>query len=464
MPRPKIPSSQRGGPQSPASPSRRIAYSVLRNWSEGKGYVDDLLEREWKRGTYKQEDQRLSWTLAYGVFRRLRLLDFWIDRLANKGIESLPDGVVDILRMGLFQLAFLERIPVHAAVNESVLLCEVFGLGGLKGLVNALLRKFQTRRPMLDDALAKHPGRLAIETSHPDWLVAWAEERWGTTKAAAWLEDNNLQPRIYLRPISRRLLPGGMAGSEAQAAAELAARLGVGALASGGQAVVLPNGLLPSDLEAFREGLANVQDLAAQAAVRLLAPRSGERIFDLCCAPGGKTVQLADLVGDEGGIVAVDVNRKRLKAVIENLKRCGFANVQTVCRDLQEAWPEEFEGADGVLLDAPCSGLGTLRRRVDLRYRIRREDFSELAGKAGLLLENAARLLKPGGRLVYSTCTLTREENEESVRAFLARHQGNWDLIEERLFPAWLGETGDIVPDDRPNCDASYSALLVKRP
>jgi 16S rRNA (cytosine967-C5)-methyltransferase len=447
--------------------SRWIAYQTLADWRAGRGFLEDLLADHWKTADLKREDLALSQTIVYGVFRNLRRLDFWIDRLARKGIGSLPDPVVDCLRMALFQSAHLDRVPDHAAVSETLRLCESVGLRGMKPVVNGMLRAFPGKRGELDKEIAASPDRLAVVTSHPDWLVEWAIGKWGNRKGEVWLTQNNVEPSICLRPNAARLLNpeeaerGG--DRDRTAAALLVERSGMGELVGEGTAVRIPPSGDPAQLEALREGLANVQDLSAQQAVRLLDPKPGEKIFDLCAAPGGKAVQIADRTLDRAEVYAVDVNQARLARVEENLKRCGFASVKTVRRDLSEPWEDPPALADAVLLDAPCSGLGTLRRRVDLRYRIRPADIQELAAKAGQLLENASRLARPGGRLVYSTCTLTREENSDVIEGFLNKNIEEWELSERCVYPGWLEEGPGDAPDPIPDCDGAFMALLLRR-
>ncbi len=449
------------------SPSRWTAYSVLSAWEEEKGFAEDLLEIQCSRARLSPVDIRLAQTLVYGVMRHLRLLDFWIDTLAERGLESLPPPVVWILRLAFFQSAFLERIPPHAITNEAVGLCEAVNVAGLKGLVNALARRLPENRVRLDQALAAHPERLAIETSHPSGMVQWAQDRFGLQKAEDWLRINNEEPRIYLRPVVSRLIPdckNPLLEEARHAGAEkLLGLLKVGEIAEDGCSVLLPSGTIPANLGPFLEGLAMVQDPAAQQAALLLAPKPGEHILDLCCAPGGKTIQLADLARGHADILAVDSGTERLKRVRENLDRCGFGAVKTECRNLLEPWENPPRNVDAVLLDVPCSGLGTLRRRVDLRYRIGPQDIKELSEKAAQLLRNAAPLVQPGGRLVYSTCTLTSEENEDRIRTFVDSSAGEWELAGEHYYPAFLVDTALPSPERWPDSDGSYCVLLRKR-
>jgi 16S rRNA (cytosine967-C5)-methyltransferase len=405
--------------------------------------------------------------LVFGAFRHLRLLDYWIDKLAKKGIDSLPGEFIDILRLGFYQLAFLDRVPPHAAVNESLLLCEATGFTPMKGLANALLRGFQSKYRSLDLGLDTEPHAYTLLESHPEWLALWARNRLGEEKAALWMRHNNVPPRIHLFPLVSRQPPSGrddldFEDRERQAALHLLDGIGAGELDADKTSIRLPEGVAPLDLEVFATGLATIQDPAARKPVAMLDPRPGEVLYDCCAAPGGKTLQILDRTAGKGSLVALDSSAKRLRRVRENLERCGFGDIPTKAHDLLEGWPEDLPPGDAVLVDAPCSGLGTLRRKVDLRYRLTPDDIIDLAQKNLALLKSASQGVRPGGRLVYSTCTLTREENEDTVRRFLSESGGEWTLVEERTFPSWLEDREAPVAEAIPDCDASYSALLRK--
>lgn len=453
MMRKKVPRKETRGAVG-VSPARWLSFQVLQGLDKGGAFVEDRLREAWSHQPLSPEDRRLSHQIVYGVLRNRARLDFWIDRMSSKGIASLPPAVVEILRMGLYQIAFLDRTPAHAVVNEAVRHCESLSMGSIKGLVNAILRRFPERRTELDQEVDAHPRRLEIETSHPDWLVRWAKDRFGEERARKWLLSNNQPPKVHLTPLVAKT-------EEAHSAvASLAAEIGGGRVAADGCSVILPSGLGLADLPALVEGRAYIQDPAAREAVSLLAPSPGETVFDLCSAPGGKSLQIADQLRGEGRLVSVDANARRLRILKENLARCGFVSVETVERDLTQVWLEEEGAADAVLVDVPCSGLGTLRRKVDLRYRLLPGDILELSEKSRAILETASALVKPGGRLVYSTCTLTSEENEEVVESFLKAHPDEWIRIAEGRSPIWLYSEEESAAGD--DSDGSYRALLRK--
>ncbi len=445
------------------TPARWTAFRVLQEFRDSNRFIDEILYSEIQKSGISSEDRRLAHQIVYGTFRNLHRLDFWIDRMSSKGIESLPTSIVDILRLGLFQLVFLDRIPSHAVVDESVRLCEAVSMTPIKGLVNAILRRFPDKRTVLDQAIKESPRRLSIESSHPQWLVDWAMRTFDKDRAQRWLMTNNEAPPTYISPlVSRHHENDSLTYSEriSRATKNLLHEAAEAQATVDGEAIEWSSGQSLAEFQPLEEGRAYVQDPGARDAVRLLDPQPGEVVFDLCSAPGGKTLQMADTMNGQGRLVSVDSNSYRLKRLRENLGRCGFEWVDIQKRDLTKHWEEECGVADAVLVDVPCSGLGTLRRKVDLRYRLNPDDIGDLAMKSRAILETASRLVKPGGRLVFSTCTLTEEENRGTLDRFLDRHPGTWRLLEEKRSPQWLYE--DRVSEEIPDSDGSYCVRIER--
>jgi 16S rRNA (cytosine967-C5)-methyltransferase len=432
------------------SPARWAAFRVLNDWEPRRTFFDDLLEK-WRR-SLSDEDFRLAYNISFGVLRHQHRLDAWIDALTNQGIHSLPMPLVWILRMAFYQIAFLDRIPIHAITNEAVLLCRAVMLETLSGVVNAIVRKFSTDKDFLNQPTQDNPDILGTLTSHPDWLVKWALNRFGEELATRWLQQNNQQPYICLYPLLFRVRGTDLMNLYRNNEVDYLC-YGKG----GGPLTGIPS---------FKEGFVYVQDPSAHEAVKLLDPQPGEHILDACCAPGGKTLQIADMTEDKAEILAVDTSQSRLKKVKENLARCKITSVKTQCRDLTQPWSNPPHKFDAILLDVPCSGLGTIRHHPDLRYRLQPHDITELADKALLLLRMTATLLRSGGRLVYSTCTLTQEENEGVLQRFLKDPQtdpdSTFNLVTMKYTPSFLFDSTEPIPEEWPNCDGSFCALLVK--
>ena len=468
------------------TPARRAAFEILLRAETQSSYAGELLH-----GSLTQElserEAALCTELTLGSLRWQGLLDFLARSLAKGKWERFDPEVRVALRVGLYQLRFLSRIPASAAVNQSVELIKAAGKSSATGLVNAVLRKAANAR-----LTALRPTGMAdfewhaIETSHPAWLLERWINRFGLEQALALADANNRAPATFLRPSTPR------------ATAELTERLRQEGVAT------RPGTYLKECLavqrgnaartEVFRSGEVVIQDEGSQIVPHLLDVREGHCVLDLCAAPGNKTGMLAQWAvpidspshplssrgvpasrGDEGPafvpgyVVACDIHLHRLRQV--SLPP-SLTNVHLVALDGEQPLP--FGGVfDRVLVDAPCSGTGTLRRNPELKWRLRPSDIPSLAATQLRLLENAAAVLQPGGRMVYSTCSLEREENQDVVERFLTSHpefrllplredaarlRPSFRPAAERLFDADYLETSPA----RDACDGFFAAILVK--
>jgi len=395
------------------SPARQIAYGVLwRVESEG-AYASDVLHAE-LGANIKPADAALATELVLGVLRWRRLLDFLLERQLKKPVARLDLSVVLALRMGAYQLRFLERIPAHAAVSDSVELVKKARKTSAASLVNAVLRRVAEQSKSAVETLLPPSiagaERLAILHSHPTWMV----ERWlvrsGEPRTIALLEANNTTPRLTcaVHDANRReeiVREIESAGLRVQPGVLLKAAFAV----SGGS---------PARTEAFRHGRISIQDEASQAVPLLLGVRAGDRVLDLCAAPGGKAAALMHAAGKNGIVVAADRHAHRLRAMRAQFKRLGLGSALLVELDAAQAMPfrEKF---NRILVDAPCSGTGTLARHPEIRWRLRPEQLAEFHDLQARLLRTALANLAPGGRLVYSTCSMEPEENEDVVSEVL---------------------------------------------
>jgi 16S rRNA (cytosine967-C5)-methyltransferase len=354
-------------------------------------------------------DRALATRLAYGTVQRRATLDHLVETLAGRPVARLEPLVLAALRLGLYQLAFLDRVPAHAAVGESVALVKAESPGGAK-LVNAVLRRGAREAAALVAALPDAtPAQAALRHSHPEWIAALWWETLGPDAARALMAADNRAAEAVLRANTLRIAP-----------AELAARLP----AATHPAPDLPEGLvLDAPFDAFdsplwRAGLFMPQSRAAMSVARVLGPRPGERVLDLCAAPGGKTTHIAALQEGRGEVVAVERHPGRADALRRTATRMGAATVSV--RTADAARPHEPGAYDRVLVDPPCSDLGTLASRPDARWRKDPGLPARLAPEQAAILRAGADALRPGGTLVYSTCTLAPAENEDVVQAFLA--------------------------------------------
>jgi 16S rRNA (cytosine967-C5)-methyltransferase len=427
-----------------AQKPREIALHVLRQ-REGGQFIEDRLEAALARERLAPADRHLCHELVYGVVRWQATLD-WLIARKTQGRTQKP-VLQSLLRLGLYQIFWLDRIPGHAAVNETVELAKQRGFGPQAGFVNALLRgylrEFEATKGLLAELKTAQPH---VGYSHPEWLAARWQQRLGPEQAAALMAWNNTPPKNFARVNSlktdaSKLLPQWRDENveyefvrydwvEENLVFELKSHPPLNRLSS------------------FQQGLFYVQDPSTLLAVRELDPQPGERVLDLCAAPGGKLTFMAQVMQDRGRLTALDLTSERLRLVEENCARLGVSFVQT-------ALPSSLNSQaamlyDRILLDAPCSNTGVMRRRVDLRWRIRPEELGRLRAMQLTLLHQAAPLLKPGGILVYSTCSLEPEENKEVVSEFLAGHNG-FKLEHERELLPFVDKA-----------DGAYVARLVR--
>jgi len=402
----------------PVSPARLAAFEILLRVEEG-AYATVLLAS--KEEELKPLDRALCHVLVMGVLRRQLWLDRLIEYYANRKVAELDVAVRIVLRLGLYQLRFLSRVPASAAVNESVNLVYFARLRSAGGLVNAVLRR-ATREPEVDptSSINDPVERVAVATSHPLWLIERWTKAFGADEAEAFARANNEPAPIAFRVVNRRALEAEVCERLRQCGVEL-----VPSKVVNGAWRMTGAGSLLAELVA--EGQLYLQDEASQLVAQVLDARPGQRVLDLCAAPGSKTTQIADQCLNSAAIstiiVASDLHEHRLRTVVSSAKLHGSTNIHCLALDGLQPLPLAESAFDRVLVDAPCSGTGTLRRNPEIRWRISPADIQDLSRRQKQLLFNAARVVKPGGRLIYSTCSVEPDENEDVVQTFLENNQ-----------------------------------------
>jgi len=400
------------------SPARWAAYRILRSWSKSGPYIDHLLSRELSRTELSPVDRNLVTELVYGVIRWQGRLDWILAQLSHGDYRRTPVALKVILRLGLYQILFLERIPAYAAVSEAVLLARQQSPAWGR-LVNGLLRTYlrQPERvvyPLLEDDPVT---AISVRESHPQWLVRRWLQRFGVEETRKLCEANNRRPALSLRINTLR-------ASRDEILEELRS---LGLDAREGflpDFIRLEHGGDPSRLPAFAAGKLTVQDESAALPVLALDAQPDDTILDLCAAPGGKSTYVAERCKEKATVVAVDRDPGRARSMRESIERLQCRRVFVVVADARRFGARP---ADRVLVDAPCSGLGVLAKRADLRWKRKEKDLAELAELQAEMLEAAAALVRPAGVLVYSTCTIEPVENEEVVEHFLRAHP-NFEL------------------------------------
>ncbi len=433
----------------PPESSRRVALDALLRIEDG-AYAHILLPRALRNSGLEARDRALVTDLVYGTVRMQRALDVLLATVSNRGIGTLDPPVRAALRLGAYQL--LIGVPAHAAVGETVEVVDPRARGFVNGVLRALARKGPPFRLSASDDVAA----IAVRTSHPDWVVQMLVDGFGSADAIATLELDNAPPPVTLRvnPLLTTI-------------DDLTAEL-VAAGADVQRGTLVPGALLLrhtgdlAALPAIAEGRATPQDQASQAVVAVLDPQPGERVLDLAAAPGGKATAAAERMRGSGLVVAADLHPGRVRTVLRAAERIGVRDtVATVVADGRH--PAVRAGAfDRVLLDAPCSGLGVLRRRPDARWRVQPDDVRDLAVLQRVLLEAAAAAVRPCGRLVYSVCTLSNAETIE-IDAWAEVHLR--EFVAEPPPPApWrpLGRGAVLLPSDAQT-DGMYVLSLTRR-
>jgi 16S rRNA (cytosine967-C5)-methyltransferase len=437
---------------------RQIALRILQSRRQNGEYTEILLERALRPSTAPADaqaktmspaDRALCQELVYGVVRAQAALDWLIDR--KTGGRRQNTGIQIVLRLGLYQVFWLDRIPAHAAVHETVELAKREGFGPKAGFVNAVLRgylrEFDATKKLLVELKSANP---AVAFSHPQWLVEKWEKRFGPECARQLLEWNNTPPGTFarvntLKTDAAKLLEKWRAENVEYDFVRRDFLKGPDL-----ETIIFELKSHPplASLESFRDGWFYIQDPGTLLAPLELAPQPGETILDLCAAPGGKTTFIAQLMGNTGKIVASDVSEERLKLLEENCVRLGVTSVEPVQNPKLEMQKLEF---DRILIDAPCSNTGVLRRRVDLRWRIAPEEITRLQQTQLNLLKLAAPKVKPGGILIYSTCSLEPEENQSVIEEFL-RADKTFELERQRELLSF-----------KDNVDGAFIARLIKK-
>ena len=440
-----------------AAPARALAARVLERVETDAAWADLALDAEVQRGTLVSRDVGLATEIVYGTLRWQRYLDWILAPHSRRPLGALAPRVRVALRMAAYQLAFLERVPVFAAVSDAVTLARG-RTPGFAEYTNAVLRSF-TRR----DAHAREPApppdpveALATRCSFPTWLAARWIARHGAADAESLMRAFNERPPLTLRAntlrVTREALADRLATEEGLATRPTAHAL---------EGLVATHGGEPGAWRAFVEGVCVVQDEASMLVARLLDARPGETVADVCAAPGTKTTHLAQLMDNRGRILALDPRPARLARVTEAAARLGVSIVETARGTVQDAAPAHRATCDAVLVDAPCSILGVLRRNPDVKWRRQPGDLAAAAARQREILESAAVMVKPGGRLVYATCSLEPEENDEVVAALLGRHP-ELHVDPPAAFPLLLEQGVLRLRPDRSGTDG-FTAIRLRR-
>ncbi len=394
--------------------ARFTVLNLLLRMESSNSYSNILLNSALSEQNLSDRDKGFAAALFYGVTERKMTLDFIISQNSKVPLQKIQPEALNILRMGVYQLMYMPSVPDSAAVNESVKLCKRLKLFGAQGFVNGLLRSFVRNGKAVDYSGMDTVKRLSTEFSCPEWIARKFSEEYGEENAVKALNASLGAPPLFARVNSTK--------TDEQELVALLKKEGVKAsvYARLPGCVRLENAGDIERLEAFKSGLFHIQDISSQLCCLTLRPILNETVLDICAAPGGKSFTLAELMGNRGKVVSMDLYEQRVGLINSGAERLGLNIVEARVNNATR-FNEELPMADRVLCDVPCSGLGVIRRKPEIKYKDEHE-FDELPVLQKRILEVSARYVKPGGTLVYSTCTLSKAENDEVAQAFASEH------------------------------------------
>ena len=415
---------------------RLAATKILFDVATKSAYSNVALAQTLRAEKFSDLDRKFCTELVYGTVKAGASLDWKILKYLNRPLAKVDEKILAVLRVGMYQIFFLDRVPNSAAVNESVELTKKFcGLGASK-FVNGVLRAAVREPHKSDFPTGDDLKSLALRNFHPLWLVKLFAKEFGLDATKKILEFDNTEPPLclrvnFLKTTREKILDAlknfGMEAEPSTLAPEGIICRGHGAL---------------DKFQPLRDGLCQVQDESSMTAARLLNPQAGEFVIDCCAAPGGKSTHLAELMKNRGRIIAADIYETKLEHIKTNAQRLGIKIIEPLLIDARTIGEKFFNQADKVLVDAPCSGLGVLRRKADIRWKKIPDELNDLPALQEKILSSAAQTLKCEGILVYSTCTIIQRENESVIEKFLATHE-NFRLVEKKtLLPQVTGTDG----------------------
>lgn len=440
---------------------REAAVEILELVEKQGSYSNLLLNSTIEKNNFSPLDAGLLTELCYGTISRKMTLDFFLKPFIKKQ-KRIDNWVRQLLRISVYQFQYLDKIPDHAIINEAVNIAKKRGNKGISGFVNGVLRSIQREGVPSFDEIQDPIERLSVETSHPRWLVERWVNQYGMDTTRKMCEEN-LSPSKQTARVNTLLttVDDVIEELETEGFAVKKSEIIPEAIKS------IRGNLVKS--KAFREGRITIQDESSMIVAYCVAPKENENILDTCAAPGGKTTHMAEKMNNRGEIVALDIHKHKVKLINENANRLHISNIQTKQMDAREVGNHfEKESFDRILIDAPCSGLGVLKGKPDIKYSKSEDDIKRLAKIQLHILQSAAPLVKPGGTLVYSTCTVDKEENEEVAKQFLQLHPefiGDDEIISrvpEKIKPFVRNYEIEILPQSLKT-DGFYIACFQKK-
>jgi 16S rRNA (cytosine967-C5)-methyltransferase len=398
--------------------AREVALEILTRVEQDKSYSNLLLNQMLQKHPLERQDAGLVTEIVYGTIQHLNTLDYFLNRFTAKGIHKLEPWARSILRLSLYQIVYLERIPSHAIVNEAVNIAKKKGHQGISGMVNGILRNVIRRK----DELVIPPGlpvieRIALQHSHPQWMVSRWVAQFGEESAELICQANNHPPKASARVNLLKHSPHEMI--------DILQREGIEAVPSvlSASGIIVEKGGNLAFSRWFKDGSFTIQDESSMLVGEAVNPQPEMHVLDCCAAPGGKTTHLAEKMNDTGRIIACDIHPHKIALIREQALRLNLKAIDTIQCDAADLSSKYGEASfDCILLDAPCSGLGVIRRKPDLKWSKQEQEIADICSLQNKLLNTVHSLLRPGGLLVYSTCTMEYDENQGMIERFLRQN------------------------------------------
>ncbi|WNB90451.1 16S rRNA (cytosine(967)-C(5))-methyltransferase RsmB [Bacillus sp. NEB1478] len=444
---------------------RAIALDVLVKVEQNQAYSNLQLNQALLKADVNDKDKSLLTSIVYGTIQRKNTIDFYLEQLLNKPIKKKDRWVLSLLRLSIFQMLYMDRVPDHAIIHEAVEIAKYKGHKGLAGMVNGILRKLQREgTAAMDEKIGNSAEKDALKYSMPSWLYERWSNQFGAENAEKMAEINLIPAPVTAR-INTMLINQDTVFDMLREEGITAEK---GELSPEG--IVIKDGYLPKS-NAYNQGLVTIQDESSMLVARAVSPEPGEKVLDACAAPGGKSTHLAEMMKGEGRVVSLDLHQHKVELIKKQADRLGLNNIDARTLDARKVKEEfEIESFDRVLVDAPCSGFGVIRKKPDLKWAKTEQDVERLTSIQKDILHAASQMVKPDGILVYSTCTVDKEENAEVAEWFLSQHpEFEWDphfseKMPETVKPFIIEERSDLqIMPHYFNSDGFYIAAYRKK-
>ena len=436
------------------TPSRIAAFKALGHFRRDGSWTDLYLKKQLNDMT--SEDAALATTITYGVLQNMYLIDFYISKYSSVKLKKIMPQVLDAMRCGVYQILFLDKIPMFAAVNETVSIIKKNANPRAASFANAVLRKICANKDNLPPIEADNKiGTLSIKYSHPEWLVNKLSDQYGVDVCERVLQSNNDIAPVYIRVNTLKISTEELISILSNRNIDVKR---VDGLAN----ALICNSTTPLHLtDEFLNGLFYIQDIASQLAIEILGTNPGDRVIDMCSAPGGKSLIAAQFMENKGQIKAFDLHSHKISIINENSKKYGVDIIDAKASDSSKLDNSLLNWADRIICDVPCSGIGIIRKKPDIRYK-NPQDIADLPSIQLSILKNASKYLKSGGRLVYSTCTILKEENEDVINKFLNEEK---DFSLASFDNSVCGKTDGMVTllPHINKCDGFFIAVLDRK-